>query len=73
MVSSFIQLWKLAHILTYISYMLSMKHSYLTVHIAVVGLLTFATLKKVFSPVVTWQHNMMVPVNYQNNNSDDVL
>jgi len=29
------------------------KASYLTVHIAVIGLLTFTTLEKVFSPVTT--------------------
>lgn len=44
MVSSFIYLWNLWNTHT---------EAYLTIDIAVVGLLAFATLKKVFSPAMT--------------------
>lgn len=38
--------------------------AYLTVNIAVISLLTFATLKKIFSPVMTQRHKPLVHYSY---------
>lgn len=38
----------------------SSEHCYLTVYVAVVGLLTFTTFRKVFPPVTTEKDDMLV-------------